>query len=99
MPETFGKQEPGVIVQPCPIQSNQTYWIEIELVGMDNKGIPSEEFRIKFPDGEDVTGYLNSEGFARLSSIRTPGICQICFPKLDRDAWQFVESLPEKAAG
>lgn len=63
-------------------------WIEIEMVGEDDKPIPGEPYRITLPDGETVAeGTLDEKGFARLEGIE-PGSCKITFPNLDKEAWE-----------
>jgi type VI secretion system secreted protein VgrG len=62
-------------------------WIEIELVGEDDKPIPGERYEITLPDGSLARGTLDEKGFARVDGIE-PGTCQVCFPELDKDAWE-----------
>ena len=64
-----------------------TTWIEIELVGEDNKGIPGELYKITLPDGKVQEGRLDSRGRARLEGM-DPGKCKVEFPNLDKDAWE-----------
>ncbi len=75
-----------------------THWIEIELVGEDDRPIPWEEYQVVLPDGTVVRGYLDDEGYARCDRIAQGGQCRVSFPALDRDAWQDLATLPEKAA-
>lgn len=87
---------PPAAAQPAeaPIQ----HWIEIELVGEDDKPIPHEAYRVELPDGSVAEGRLDAAGFARLDRLQSSGLCRISFPALDRSAWEFVESLPARAA-
>gem|GEM_PF-3252380 len=62
-------------------------WVEIVLVGEDDKPIPGERYRIVPPDGIVRTGNLNSEGRARILGLE-PGSCSVSFPALDPDAWE-----------
>lgn len=62
-------------------------WIEIELVGEDNKPIPGEQYRIQLPDGTVSEGTLDHQGFARVEGFEA-GDCKITFPDLDQDAWE-----------
>lgn len=61
-------------------------WIEIEMIGEDNKPIVGEAYRITLPDASVVEGTLDEKGFARVDGI-DPGNCKITFPKLDEEAW------------
>ena len=62
-------------------------WIEIELVGEDDKPIPGEKYRITLPDDSVANGTLDQNGFARVDGIE-PGTCKVTFPDLDKDAWE-----------
>lgn len=64
-------------------------WVEIELVGMDGSPIPHEKYQIKLPDGETVEGELDELGFARFEELES-GTCSVCFPALDKEAWESV---------
>ena len=94
----FGLRDLGSVIQPCPLKQPR-HWIEIELVGEDDKPIPFLEYRVKLPDSRVVTGYLDREGFARLDGLTQAGTCQVCFPELDQDAWAFVETFGAPKAG
>ena len=64
-------------------------WIEIELVGEDDKPIPGEEYRITMPDDTVKSGTLDDKGLARVERIKK-GTCKVTFPGLDKDAWEKV---------
>lgn len=68
------------------------HWIEIELVGEDGKPIPGEAYRVMLPDGTQAAGLLDANGFARLDRLPAGGTCQVCFPDLDGEAWQWLET-------
>ena len=71
-------------------KEDKTSWIEIELVGEDDVGIPGEKYRVTLPDGETVaTGTLDEKGFARVEGF-AKGTCKVCFPSLDKDAWEKI---------
>lgn len=65
----------------------KTSWIEIELVGEDEKPIPGENYRITLPDNSVDEGTLDEKGFARVEGFE-PGACKITFPDLDQEAWE-----------
>lgn len=65
----------------------QLSWIEIELVGEDDKPIPGERYRITLPDRSVAEGTLDHNGFARVEGFES-GTCEVCFPDLDQDAWE-----------
>jgi hypothetical protein len=94
--EAFSERPVGSTVQSCPPQESgdeQTHWIEIQLIGEDNKPLPWEEYLVELPDGTKVPGYLGADGLAELRGLPSGGICKVCFPRLDRDAWMEVDTL------
>jgi hypothetical protein len=94
MGSPYASTPPGTVVQPCPRKEDKKpiYWIEIELVGEDDSAIPWEEYRVQLPNGDTARGYLDDDGWARIENIETPGACRVSFPRLDKDAWSFIES-------
>ncbi len=65
-------------------------WIEIELIDDNDQPVPRERYEVIFPDGSDgVFGRLDEQGFARVL-VPDPGQCQVSFPDLDKEAWQWV---------
>lgn len=66
-------------------------WIEIELVGEDDKPVAGEKYRVTLPDGSVDEGTLDQNGWVRVAGF-DKGSCKITFPDLDKGAWEFVES-------
>jgi len=64
-------------------------WIEIELVGEDDKPIPGEKYKVTLSDDTVAQGTLDEKGFARIDGIE-PGTCQVTFPNLDKAAWEKI---------
>lgn len=62
-------------------------WIEIEMVGEDDKPIPGEKYKIALPDDTVAQGTLDEKGFARIEGIAEPGTCKVTFPDIDKEAW------------
>ncbi len=73
----------------------QASWIEIELVGEDDQPIPGEKYKIILPDDTVAQGTLDQHGWARVEGFEA-GECQVSFPNLDKDAWEFIESAGPK---
>jgi hypothetical protein len=97
MPESFSQRDAGTVAQPCPVVPQPApHWLEIELVGDDDKPIPFAAYIVKLPDGNVAKGYLDKEGFARFPGIVPGGPCKVCFPELDSEAWEFVQTLDAK---
>lgn len=69
------------------VEAVGVHWIEIVLVGEDERPIPGVAYEVKDPDGRTHRGRLDGDGRARITSIRTPGSCQVTFPELDQEAW------------
>jgi hypothetical protein len=55
-------------------------FIEIALVDQDNKPIANEEYIAYLPDGEERSGTLDANGYARIDTIQ-PGAIEVAFPK------------------
>jgi hypothetical protein len=70
-------------------------WIEIELVGEDDKPISGEKYRVTLPDGSIDEGSLDQNGWARVEGFEE-GSCKVTFPDLDQDAWEFLETTGPK---
>lgn len=83
---------------PEETEPPQTHWIEIELLGEDNKPIAWEPYLVELPNGHRITGSLDDQGFTRISGIAMGGQCKVAFPKLDKDAWEYVHALPARPA-
>jgi hypothetical protein len=61
-------------------------WIEVQLIGEDDKPIPGETYAITLPGGKVLTGTLDDNGVARIDGI-SAGNCLVSFPNLDKEAW------------
>jgi hypothetical protein len=96
--DEFSNQPIGATVQSCPANVPQPpkYWVEIELVGEDDQPIPWEEYVVVLPEGKEVPGFLDGDGYARLDGLLKSGTCQIRFPNLDMDAWAKLSTLGAK---
>ena len=68
-------------------EEKKTSWIEIELVGADDKPITGMMYRVTLPDDSVAEGTLDDKGFARVEGF-APGACKVTFPDLDQDAWE-----------
>jgi hypothetical protein len=61
-------------------------WVEVQLVGEDDKPIAGESYELTLPGGSVVSGTLGDSGTIRIDDI-PPGVCVVSFPKLDQEAW------------
>lgn len=75
-----------------PPAAAPTYWVEIQLLGEDDKPIADVDYRLELPDKTIVTGRLDGAGLARHDGLAQGGDCRICFPQLDKDAWSFIRT-------
>ncbi len=82
-----GEQRPGN--EEEEEQEKKTTWIEIEMVGEDDKPICGEKYRITLPDDTVAEGTLDEKGCARVEGFEK-GTCKVCFPDLDKDAWEKI---------
>jgi len=78
-------------------EEKERSWIEIEMVGEDDKPIPGEKYRITLPDDTVSEGTLDQNGWARVEGFEE-GNCKVTFPDLDQEAWEFIESKGTKKA-
>jgi len=74
--ETFGN---------LPVES--AHWIEIHLRDEEDQPVANEEYLVTLTDGQDVRGYLDSNGWARFV-VQNPGNCKVRFPNIDAEAWK-----------
>ena len=72
-------------------------WIEIEMRGEDDEPLGGLEYRLKLPNGRVREGVLDDDGRARVEGFFDEGDCEVSFPELDQDAWEFVESVDGEA--
>ncbi|MDX2146459.1 MAG: hypothetical protein SFZ23_02965 [Planctomycetota bacterium] len=68
-------------------KDKRTSWIEIELVDEAGEPVRGVRYEITTPDEKLASGRLDANGFARVELIE-PGTCKICFPELDKEAWE-----------
>lgn len=62
-------------------------WIEVELVGEDDKPITGELVQITVPDGRVYRSSTDHLGLVRVQGFKA-GSCRITFPNLDQEAWE-----------
>lgn len=75
--------EPAVAQAP---REPELTWIEVELVGEDDKPVAGERYRLTLSTGRVLEGSLNAQGRVRIERM-VPGTCDLTFPRLDREAW------------
>lgn len=71
------------------------HWIEIELIGDDDQPVPNEAYKITLPDGSIKQGNLDQSGWARIE-VDPAGKYEVTFPRLDKDAWEFIGAKSAK---
>lgn len=81
------KERPFKEPDPEEVEAEEKTWIEIEIVGEDDVGIPGEAFKITTPDGRVVSGTTGPDGVAKVIGL-DPGTCKVTFPNLDKEAWE-----------
>ncbi|RDH46194.1 hypothetical protein [Zooshikella ganghwensis] len=67
-------------------------WLEIELLDDDGSPVPHETYNVLLKDGRELTGQLNSQGYAKLEGIPALDVVSVDFPLLE-DEW-----LPQAVA-
>ncbi len=84
LPQDY-EDEPEQRPQESEVAETKT-WVEIQMVGADDRPISGERYEVVLPGGERKTGTTDAAGKARFSGI-DPGSCTVSFPDLDEDAW------------
>jgi type VI secretion system secreted protein VgrG len=85
--DEFEREGQDASAEPHRPDETQTSWIEIELVGEDDRPIAGEPYRVTLPNGAVASGTLDENGLARLEGFE-PGSCQVTFPNRDTEAWE-----------
>jgi hypothetical protein len=88
-PAEQAKGEQEMQQQEGKTEGEKTSWIEIELVGEDDEPIPGEKYRITLPDDTVAEGTLDERGIGRVEGFEK-GTCKVCFPELDKEAWEKI---------
>lgn len=70
-----------------PLPPVDTYSVVIELVDANDEPVPFEPYRIKLPDGQIQQRKLDQYGRDRVTGIREPGQCMVCFHRRDASVW------------
>jgi len=65
----------------------KTSFVEVQMVGADNKPVAGVAYHLELPDGTIKTGVTDENGKVRYDGIE-PGECKVSFPELDKDAWE-----------
>lgn len=73
--------------KPFEPDEEKTGWIEVVMVDEADQPLQGEAVAIKLPDGTTRYGSLDNNGMIRVEGF-DPGTCEICFPDLDKDAWE-----------
>jgi hypothetical protein len=72
--------------EPAP-EAPPEPWLEVVMIGADNKPLAGERYVITDPSGREHTGTLDARGTIRLDGIPA-ATCKVTFPDLDREAWE-----------
>lgn len=70
----------------APAPPPPTTWLELELVGDDGKPRAGERYKVTTPDGQQIEGFLDSNGRARIAGLRQ-GSCAVTYPDLG-ESWE-----------
>lgn len=87
--ETPVGAQPTACSGPTTSAATGTSWVEIELIGEDDRPVVGARYRVKLRDGSTIEGRIGSTGIVRLEGIE-PGTGLVSFPDLDRAAWERV---------
>lgn len=98
MADDFGNNEIGNPIHQCPSGEVRPYWLEIEMVDEADEPAQYIHYRVVTPGGEEIKGYLDDKGWARLNGLKESGEYRIAFPDLDREAWGYIECTAARGA-
>lgn len=77
--------------------SSESSWLEIEMVGEDDRAAAGVSYRVEAPGRTPYEGVLDDRGFVRLDGLQD-GEWRITFPGLDAEAWALAERLPARTS-
>jgi hypothetical protein len=96
--DDFSGNDIGAPIQSCP-EPESSHWLEIEMLDEDDQPAQFIEYRVTTPGGENIKGYLDDSGWARLSGLKQGGQYQIAFPELDMEAWDYIGAAGARSDG
>ncbi|MGZ5443998.1 MAG: hypothetical protein ACXW5U_18225 [Thermoanaerobaculia bacterium] len=67
-------------------QTEETHYIEVELLDDEGKPIANEAYFVELPDGSSKSGRTDAKGFARIDGV-DPGTAKVTFPDLDKKSY------------
>ncbi len=94
----YSANPPGNTSESCPGEEAElsedeeieNHWVDIVLLGEDDKPIPGETYRVELPDGTLVKeGSLDMKGQARVEGIKAEE-CLVSFPNLGDESWEMI---------
>ncbi|MBW2108725.1 MAG: hypothetical protein JRI36_08685 [Deltaproteobacteria bacterium] len=68
-------------------EDEDSHYIGIELKDEEGNAVAGEQYRVKLPNGDVVSGYLDDNGKAKVEDISVSGQCKISFPEIHCDEW------------
>ncbi len=74
---------------PATAPALPTTWIEISLVGDDDRSLGKEPYRLTLGDGQVINGRFDERGSLYRSGLE-PGTCRFTLPEVDQAAWETV---------
>jgi hypothetical protein len=68
-------------------EETELSWIEIQMIGEDDKPLPGIKYKVTLPDDTVDEGTTDQDGKARVEGFEK-GDCKVTFPELDSEAWE-----------
>jgi type VI secretion system secreted protein VgrG len=85
------REERPIAAEQQAEEKQETTWIEVELLDEADQPVAGERYWIRLPDGTMAQGRTDENGIASVRGIKQNGNCAICFPDLDKDAWEPIQ--------
>jgi hypothetical protein len=81
------EEEPENVEPEKPKEDPKKTWIEFQVVGADDQGLPGIRYRATLPDGSVREGRTSATGLARVDDVDSGNI-EFTLLDYDKEAWE-----------
>lgn len=86
--EELSVSRPPPAFDPTPMFDEQQHWLEIQLLGEDDNGIPGMLCAVTLANGQVIERRTDRFGLVRIEGLTSTSPCSVSFPALDTEAWE-----------